>query len=246
MRRKYNKPPIVEVVCELIFEPSQPWDWTIPGMLYSAVKENYPKKKQKNSLKLEFKTGLEQVPQNVSGGIERMQFYKDDETALIQIGPNNLSINHLKPYPDWEVYSQMIKEAYDEYTKISAPKFINRIGLRYINRIETGLKRVEIEDYLLAVPQIPKTMPQLYINWLQKTEIPYTENNGILILQSGSIHEHDNNVTFLLDLDFITQQDHKIELANAIKWIEKAHEIIEISFEACITDEARKLFNEER
>lgn len=47
MVRKYKHPPIVEALCEFQFIPSQPWDITIPGLLYDRINSEFPVKQQK-------------------------------------------------------------------------------------------------------------------------------------------------------------------------------------------------------
>src|SRR5437667_2265720 len=46
--RTYNKPPLIEAVCDFRFSSSQPWDWTIPGLLYEQIRDNFPNKTQIN------------------------------------------------------------------------------------------------------------------------------------------------------------------------------------------------------
>ena len=87
-----------------------------------------------------------------------MQFLQEDEGAMVQVGPNLVAVNHLKPYSNWETFKQMIARSLEAYKKVADPQAINRIGLRYINRIEIpDQRKVEIEDYVLAVPQVPRT-----------------------------------------------------------------------------------------
>ncbi len=245
MRRIYENPPIVEAICEFQFEPSQTWDWTIPGLIYAEVKTEFPKKRQQNVVHLELSSEKKEITQSVKGGIARMQFLRDDERALIQVGPDLLAVNHLKPYPKWEVFKGMIVHALEIYRQVANPKTIRRVGLRYINRIELPEHRVEIEDYLLAVPKVPKEVPQIFATWVQRVEIPFEDANGILVLQSGSIREEkQERISFLLDLDFITFQAETLALDSVIDWVERAHDKVEHTFETCITPKARNLFIE--
>ena len=46
MGRRYKNPPIVEALCEFEFISSQPWDLTIPGLIYEKVKDEFPDKRQ--------------------------------------------------------------------------------------------------------------------------------------------------------------------------------------------------------
>lgn len=245
MRRFYENPPIIEAICEFQFEPSQSWDWTIPGLIYAEVKADFPKKRHQNVLKVELSAGKEEIAQNVKGGITRMQFLRNDERALIQVGPDFLAVNHLKPYPNWEIFKGMVVHALKVYHQVANPRAIRRIGLRYVNRIELPEQRVEIENYLLAVPKVPEEVPQVFATWVQRVEIPFESANGLLVLQSGSIREDgQSRIAFLLDLDFISLQANTVALDSAMEWVEKAHHEVERTFEACITSKTRDLFME--
>jgi uncharacterized protein (TIGR04255 family) len=245
MGRLYETPPLIEAICEFRFEPSQPWDWTIPGLVYDKIRTDFPKKRQQNLMQLEFQIDPHQKTQELKGGIARMQFLREDERALIQVGPDLLAVNHLKPYPSWKAFKQLIVNALSVYQGIAEPKGFRRMGLRYINRIEIPETQVRIEDYLLAVPQVPEPVPQVFATWLQRIEIPFEQANGVLVLQSGNPHEPDQTgVSFILDLDFFTLRPAKIALDSAMEWVERAHEETETTFEVCITDKSRTLFKE--
>jgi uncharacterized protein (TIGR04255 family) len=245
MGRVYENPPLVEVVCDFRFEPSQPWDWTIPGLIYDRVKSEYPHKRQQNIVEVEFKAEQEEIAQRIKGGVARMQFLRSDERALLQVGPDLLTVNHLKPYPSWTAFKEMIVRALKVYREVAAPKGIRRIGLRYINKIEIPKTRVEIEDYLLAVPQVPEAVPQVFARFVQRVEIMFEQANGLLILQTGSVQQEAGTETaFMLDLDFITLQ--AVTLDAAMDWVEQAHDHVERTFETCITDNTRKLFKERK
>lgn len=246
MGRLYENPPLVEVLCEFQLEPSQPWDWTIPGLVYDKVKKEFPKKKQQNVIEMEARVEQnELMPSIKKGGVTRLQFLREDETALIQVGPNLLAVNHLRPYPTWGRFQKMIKSSLAVYREVAYPKALKRIGLRYINRLEIPEAEVRIEDYILAVPQIPEPVPQVFATWIQRVEIPFVDSNGMMVMQSGLVkHEEPNKITFLLDLDFITLDVRDINLENATNWLEKAHAAVEKTFEVCITDKSRALFKE--
>lgn len=245
MGRLYTNPPLIEAVCEFQFEPNQPWDWTIPGLVYNKVGKEFPKKKQQNIVEMAARIEKDEVTPSIKGGMGRMQFLRDDETALIQVGPNLFVVNQLRPYPTWEKYREMINNNLAIYCEVANPKALKRIGLRYINRLEIPEAEVRIEDYILAVPTIPEPIPQVFATWVQRVEIPFVDSNGMMVMQSGLMkHEEPNKIVFLLDLDFITLDIREIKIENAADWLERAHDAVEKTFEACITGKSRALFKE--
>jgi uncharacterized protein (TIGR04255 family) len=171
-----------------------------------------------------------------------MRFLSEDEKSLVQITNDVISINKLKPYDKWDSFKGTILQSLSAFVEINQPKAIRRIGTRYINRIEITVDHIDLDEYLLAVPGLPKEIPQVFDKWVQRVEVPFP-CNGRLILQSGSIREKGiEGVAFLLDLDFIIEGPEPMSLGSAEEMIEFAHHSVEDAFEACITDKTRKLF----
>jgi uncharacterized protein (TIGR04255 family) len=245
MSRIYENPPIIEAICEFRFEPSQPWDWTVPGLVYAEIKNDFPEKREERTVPLQVHPGPQEVTYSLSPALAKMQFLRKDESAMIQVGPDLLAVNQFKPYPQWDATKEPISRALAVYRKVAVPKALRRIGLRYVNRIQIPEEQVRIDDYLLATPKAPEKLPQFFATWAQRIEIPIEDANGMLVLQAGSVREKEqSSVVFLLDLDFVTLDPRRVALEDALDWVDAAHCEIEQAFEACITDKARKLFKE--
>jgi uncharacterized protein (TIGR04255 family) len=241
--RQYENPPIIEAICEFRFKPRQDWDWTIPGLVYDKIKADFPKKRQQNAIQLEV-TPEHQGPPAVET-IAKLQFLTEDETSLVQLAPNLISVNHLKPYPKWPTLKHIIGKMLLVYREIAEPSALQRIGLRYINIIDTMEEKANIEDYLLAQPHVPNTLPQVFVRWGQRVEIPFEETDCLLILQTGSTHDPGRRTAaFVLDLDFVTLHPETVPIDSAMDWVERAHTQLENAFEACITNKARTIFTE--
>lgn len=246
MGRKYSNSPIVEALCEFQFIPTQPWDMTIPGLLYERINNEFPVKQQQMGFGIGFQPKEGGIEQKVDM-FQRMQFFRSDRSALVQVGPDLLTINHLKPYPTWDTFKPMILKNLETYQTVAKPKGFKRIGLRYINKIEFDEHPIELTDYFNYYPFIPTNLPQMHEMFQVRVEIPYEEGRDRLLLTLASvIPEKPNVLSLLLDLDYIMAIPERIPLDQASEWIEKAHTIVENAFEACITDRCRNLFGEEK
>jgi len=246
MGRKYRNPPIVEALCEFQFIPIQPWDMTIPGLLYEKIIDRFPIKQQQMGFGIGFQPKEWGIEQKVEM-LQRMQFLRSDKTALVQVGPDLLTINHLKPYPTWGIFKPLIIDNLEIYQEVAKPKGFKRIGLRYINKIDLDKRSRELTDYLNYYPFIPTNLPQMHETFQVRVEIPYEEGRDHLLLTLASaIPEKPDVISLLLDLDYIMAIPEGIPLDHASDWLEKAHIIVENAFEACITDKCRLLFEEEK
>lgn len=244
MSKQYNNPPVIEAVCEFRFGPESHWDLTIPGLVFEKVRDDFPKRRQVQHflLKIPAKTQAEALP------TERMHFLRDDEKALIQVGPNFLAINRLKPYESWEEFLPIIEKGLHAYQHIVEPLTIKRIGLRYINHISVETP----PDYLLPLDKFfniypfTKNFPQSMLNSFNVgIQLPYEENRDNLKLTLSSLDTEtlDEHI-ILLDLDYFLTKPDAIKPDGAISWVKGAHVHLEKAFEAAITDKLRQIFEE--
>ena len=247
MARKYSNSPIVEAVCEFWFIPAQVWDITIPGLLYAKIGDEFQVKQQQIGFGIELGRQPKeegQVEQKIELAPPRMQFFRSDKTALVQVGPDLLTINHLKPYPAWEILKPLVIKNLDTYQQIGKPRAFRRIGLRYINKIEFD-NPIELTDYFNYYPSIPSDLPQTHESFQIRVEIPYEESRDCLLLTLASaIPEKLDTLSLVLDLDYIMAIPEGILLSEVSDWLEKAHTTVETAFETCITDKCRNLFGE--
>jgi uncharacterized protein (TIGR04255 family) len=110
----------------------------------------------------------------------------------------------LRPYPDngWEEFRPRIETALGCYQKIASPEGIQRIGVRYINRIEIPEKNVKPGMYFRCAPRAIEVLPPAMEAFLQRSEYVYAD--GIkLVTTFATIEGPSDRSNFLLDLDVI-------------------------------------------
>lgn len=240
---RYNKPPIVEVVCEFRFIPAEPWDLTIPGLVYDRLRSHFPHKQAFKFLESEAVVEEHEVRQEFRMA-DRVRFLREDEKAFVQIAPDLLSIHHLDPYPAWEGFVPIVRDAFEHYNEIARPKGLRRIGLRYINRIIIPALPAKLEDYLNFRPFIGPGLPQNITDFILGIQSSYAEGRDILRLQLRPAEPGIRSQTdVLVDLDYFLAQTEAVPLEKAFDWIDTAHFHIQEAFEASITDRLRELFN---
>ena len=247
MGRKYENPPVVEALCEFQFISNRLWDLTIPGLIYEKVKKDFPDKQQQIGIEFQLKPTEKGVEHKIEPAPPRIQFFKEDKTALIQIAPDLLTVNQLKPYPSWNKFKPIILDVFNIYKEIANPHAFRRIGLRYINIIEFDKKPIEIKDYFQYYSFIPNDLPPIHDSFLIRSEFPYEEGKERLILILATVIPSKQNVlSILLDIDYVMTSPEYVLLNEVSNWLEKAHDRVETAFEACITNKARAIFKEER
>ncbi len=248
MERKYRQAPIIEALCEFQFDPTSPWDLTIPGLVYESVRDEFPQRRQTSVLSV----GVAQVaenrpPQAQFLAADRMQFLREDSTALVQVGPHYLSVNHFKPYSSWDRLLPMILKAFGAYRQEAEPRGIQRIGVRYINRIEIAGSKIDIEDYLSFYPFVGPNLPQNYSGFTVAMQVPQEELRDSMNVQAASVPSGVvDRLALILDIDYFLVQPGAVSLDTVSGWLAEAHQRVIGTFEAVITDRLRATFGEVR
>ncbi len=248
MEREYKQTPIIEALCEFQFDPTSPWDLTIPGLVYESIRDDFPQRRQASVLNV----GVVQVAENQQPqpqfqflSADRMQFVRDDDTALVQVGPHYLSVNHLKPYSSWDRLLPMTLKAFDAYCRNANPRSIQRIGLRYVNRIEITGDRIELGDYLAFYPFVGSKLPQDYRGFTVAVQVSQEEMRDGMNLQAASVPSGVIGLlTLILDIDYFLARPGAVSLDMVENWLEAAHRRVIATFEAAITDRLRAMFEE--
>ena len=244
MNRQYKKPPLVEAVCEFRFEPGSPWDLAIPGLLYKPpLSDIFPNRKPGKAFEALVTAGPGGVQQQISQ-TDMAQFWKEDESALVQLSPDVLAVIHRKPYPGWLLFLPMIRQAVEAYQEVAKPNGLQRIGLRYVNQINFDQSRVELEDYFDFYPFVGERIAQDHSGFLVGINIPFDDERDILRLQMATIGEQKNAISIVLDLDYFLRIPGSITFGNVFNWLDRAHARAEEAFEGCLKAAMRERFEE--
>jgi len=239
---KYGNPPIVEVVTEFRFVPAEPWDLTVPGLVYDRLREQFPRKRLLKVLEGEAAAEASGIRQEFRL-VDRMQFLREDEKAFVQVGPDLLAVNHLAPYPTWEGFVPLVHNALNAYVAVAHPRGLHRIGLRYINQFVIPGDTVDLDQYLNFRPFVGPGLPQLFHGLILGIQTPYDEEKDMLRLQLTTIEaKAADTSTLLLDMDYYLARPEGVALDAAFDWLERAHTRVQSVFESCLTDSLRSLF----
>lgn len=244
MRHKYKKPPLAEAVCEVVFTGVQ-WDSTIWGLYYERIREIYPIKQEipRIGLAMQFKPGMVNTQ-----GLQQeplMRFAKSDNTQLIQVAKDFLTINQLSPYPGFELFKEDIGRAIESYCAVASPIGVGRIGLRYINRITIPATDFSLDTYFRFLPGVPDDVATTINSFMTRVEIvPQNQEHSLQVTIGTTTPPTPGNTGIVLDIyDSLMMPSISIG-QNILDSVHRAHDNIEHVFEGVITDHARKLFQE--
>jgi len=245
MGRKYANPPVEEAICEFRLTPETRWDLTVPGLLYERLKQTFPQKEQRMIQEVELAPGPQGLQQQ-SRTSERLWFFSDDRKMLAQVGPRLVAVNALKPYPGWAGFKPGIEIVWKSLQEAIQVEGLERIGLRYINRVELDGPNVQLNEYLDFYPFLGQRLPQRFVSFFAGVEFSYSDDRDRCRLQLAPIPipGKEGKAVFMLDLDYFLIRPRGVAVEDALAWVEDAHSRVEEVFEGCITDTLRNVFEE--
>jgi uncharacterized protein (TIGR04255 family) len=106
------------------------------------IKDHFKDRKTKHSFQAEFRFSPgkdESTPVIPKGKTEGYIFHSKNENKIVQARLDGFTFNKLRAYEDWNKFHSEARELWELYDKIIKPISVDRIALRYINRIEIPL-----------------------------------------------------------------------------------------------------------
>lgn len=244
-RRKYKFPPIQEALCEVIFQPgSIPWDITFPGRFYEVVKSEYSAAPTEQGV-IEAEVGARPGGQNVKlrQGVGKVLFSTPDGSKLIGLGRDALSSHFVGRYPGWEHFRPEIEFALDSYRKLADPGGVRRVGVRYINKVDLP-RNSRIDEYIRSAPARVDGLPDQTEAFLIRTESWFADRLAKLLLTIASVQpQSDDAVGVLVDIDIVREFADPGDIGALMGWIDDFKGRLTETFEALVTDNARRLFD---
>jgi len=250
---KYKKNFIQEAIFEARFQYDQNFDLTLPGIFFEKIKDDFPQKNDLNPITITLGTSLETMEKQKTPQVPLLVARKNDMTSLVQIGPGIIVANNLK-YTGWDNFSPIIKKVLKAYIMTTTPKFINRIGTRYINNFHIPVESIDISEYF----NLGAHLPPFYSNLkaFDLTFISIHENKNVKFelrtkFASNELKEGESGFRFILDMDcyifdnFIPD-NFNLDPGRLVTLAKEGHDILENVFECLITDKIRALMGVEK
>lgn len=239
MNRILRKDPIVEARCDFQFDAPD-WDWTVPGLLWGQIRDEFPLKQQ-----------FELLPSNASEdnnevlGVSQLNFWREDKSALVRIEPNELSIVQRAPYTGWPQFRTIIERVLNAYREVAPSGPLDDIALHYFNRFPLPSEKFDFEDYLNIGPSTPNIEFSTVGHWRQQVELIKLEEKVSLVLQTGFLSrekvETVEDVVMMLNITANDLTESNLE-GIEMQRLDVAHAQIEELFFACFTPKYLELF----
>lgn len=78
---------------------------------------------------------------------------------VVQFQRQGFVFSRLAPYCGWQSFAEEALRLWQTYGELAQPTVIQRIGLRFINRIDCPREGFALKDYLVGSPESPASLP---------------------------------------------------------------------------------------
>ena len=246
-QKHYSKAPIVEAIVDIQVKMAEGFSHEALNAVHSKLSDRFPTKSPIQMVQMDM------GPDAKAGG--ELQFSSSktdlglrltnkDNSRVLQVRENGFTYSHLPPYTSWKELRTEAHEAWRTFVELCKPQTVVRCALRFVNRIEIPKPSIELHDYFCLYPEIPKGIPQDVSGMFMQLQMPQKDLEGIAIINQAVVEPVSlGTVSVLLDFDLFRAREYAPEDETIWHYLDKLRDRKNELFEACITDETRRLID---
>lgn len=164
-----------------------------------------------------------------------------DGKQLFQARSDGLTVHRLAPYQGWTPFREEVRRLWEIYRRTIRPRKVERVALRYINRLDLPFPIAEIKDYLRTSPDVSPDLPQGLAGFFMELNIPQPDLRCTLLLRETVVSPAlPGMASVILDLDLFRTEAIPSEEADLWAFLDCLRIRQNAIFEACITDRMRE------
>lgn len=215
-----SKAPIIEAVLEIRLVSSVKWDVT---SLQNELKQRLPDFPKVETLR---KAKVQIAPLGKLGnsafediGCVGLKLHSNDNLHIVQFNKDAFVFSRLKPYANWEQFSQEALRLWAIYCELLKPSEVRRIGLRFINRISIKQPTLELSDYYKYPPASIEELNWPLTGYMHHDviQVPETAYSVNVI---KTVQNVPGDIGLLLDIDVFMQSHFAYNELRIIEFIE--------------------------
>lgn len=234
----YKRPPITECVVEFRF--SDQLEFEAIQKRVDKFKRFYPNEIQNLEFTGEFSDQGFKGSQQFVG----VRLSTSDELQILMINRTNFIVSQLAPYTGWEEFSRRVRRDVEMFIDHFGRRTFDRVGMRYINRIDIPLEKISVETYLNIYPKVPSLPGEAVSNAfaLTTTQTLADRRLGVTLQSASTESPVPKALSFVLDIDVFKDVEIPKRTDQIVELLETMRATKNEVFEASITPETRELF----
>lgn len=239
----YSRSPLTEAVIDIRVALPDTITLERLAQIRAGQEDSYPTRHNAIFVQGQLSVDPDVSPATGSRTHTGYRFVSQDERQVIQARLDGFTFSRLAPYESWESFRDEGQRWWLRYRELTQPKTIQRVAVRYINRLDLPLPLNDFKDYLRTVPEVSPDMPQGLDGYFMQLRLPQPDLKATLLLNEALIPPPPTpqTVSVLLDIDLFREVDPLQDEMELWAYFEQLRLRKNDIFEACITDAMREL-----
>lgn len=209
-----RKAPVVEAVIEFRARTIAAWDETATApRLKQAIAGEYPNVQTMQTFSLRASFALNSAapppepppPAEHSAGWGGLRFTNSDSTQVAIFKREGFTFSRLRPYTRWNRVTRDALRLWAIQAEVSGATQIERIGVRFINRLEVPTQGLKFNRYFTGFGSVPGGLPLSNFVNHRTIEVPGHPYNIVLTQTTQPPTALDSNTIGLItDIDVMS------------------------------------------
>jgi uncharacterized protein (TIGR04255 family) len=155
-----NNAPIVEAIIDLRARAETEWKESVITDKVKSRLHDYPKRLSLSGFHQEFTIGPGATAEGktIETAWTGLRCQTEDGLQVTQFQRDGFMFARLRPYEQWERLITEAMRVWAIFVDIAEPSEIQRMGLRFINRIGPIATEARVEDYLDPAPRVTRDL----------------------------------------------------------------------------------------
>ncbi len=243
---RFARAPIVEAALVVNATMKNQVDQEKLASFQERLESRYPGKQVRMSWsgQWQFRPDTPPVAKTATEGAVGYLFTSPDGKQIVQARKDGFAFSRLQPYQDWKTFRREAADLWTRYVAHIQPHKIERIALRYINRIELPLPLHDLKDYVLTGPELAPGIPQKLSTFFFRAIVPL-EQDGAFASITETIAEDDTSkgvLPLILDIDVFRMGAFPLQVEKLFPYFDGLRNLKNLLFFNTLTDKTKALF----
>jgi len=207
--------PIVEAVIEIRARAEVAWEEGVISEQLKPKLPDYPQVASQKEFQQEVQFGAGQVleAKQHNLGWKGLRLQSADQRQVVQFNRDGFVFSRLDPYENWEHLRDEALRLWRVHLDLAHPTETQRIGLRFINRIELPAHEMKFEEYIQPHAEPPRGLDLPFQGFFHHDTLaapghPYSIN----VVRTIQLPQdpRTQGIGLILDIDVFTTQPFEL------------------------------------
>lgn len=243
---KLRRSPLVQVICQVRFSPILRIGSEQPHAFQEAIRHKFPNFAVEQSFSFQMPIN---VPSQASPSFQmapsEFRFTTADEHTSLTLAQNFFALSTDR-YTVWEEFAANLELVSNAVRAEYDPSLVLRIGLRYVNEIETEKLGFATFDQVIALVQPTLIAPLTVDAWSAPkafaTQMELDDDGSTLAIRLG-LQVNDGEAPRALVLDFDYYEEGPSTLDDLVTRCDRFHAVIYDAFRWAIHEDQLSVFD---